>query len=113
MPGHLVPYNGRLAQVLPAQGVQQQTHNPDLSVYKRYNNWNVCFLCGFDVEYGNTSLTCPFKMMNHQQAGVHAGERTAIHCGGVWPVHQEDAQGGPTFETEQLTVWGNEYVFSK
>ncbi len=38
-----------------------------LHVYKWYNSWNVCFLCGFDVKYGHTFLSCPFKKLNHQQ----------------------------------------------
>jgi hypothetical protein len=26
---------------------------------KRFNNWNYCYSCGFDVEDGHTSMTCP------------------------------------------------------
>ncbi len=35
---------------------------------KRYANWNVCWLCGFDVEDGHTSATCPIHRgkTNHQ-----------------------------------------------
>ena len=29
------------------------------NIIKRYANWNVCFSCGFDVEDGHTSKTCP------------------------------------------------------
>jgi hypothetical protein len=25
---------------------------------KIQNNWNVCYLCGFDIEDGHTSMTC-------------------------------------------------------
>jgi hypothetical protein len=26
---------------------------------KLYANWNTCYLCGFDVPNGHTSMTCP------------------------------------------------------
>jgi hypothetical protein len=69
MPGQLIPHGGGLAQITPPPGVQQQTCNPDFSnVYKWYNNWNVYFLCGFDVENGHMSTMCLFRKMNHQQA---------------------------------------------
>jgi hypothetical protein len=36
---------------------------------KKYANWNVCFSCGFDIEEGHTSQTCPghWRKMNHQE----------------------------------------------
>ena len=41
---------------------------------KRYANWNVCFSCGFDVEDGHTSKTCPahWRRTNHQEEYTHA-----------------------------------------
>ncbi len=38
-------------------------------IVKRYANWNVCFSCGFDVEDGHTSTTCPalWWCTNHQE----------------------------------------------
>ncbi len=69
MPGQLIPQGGGLAQITPPLGVQQQNRNPDFSnVYKWYNNWNVCFLCGFNLENDHMSTMCPFCKMNHQQA---------------------------------------------
>jgi hypothetical protein len=32
---------------------------PHSNIVKKYANWNVCFLCGFDIEEGHTSQTCP------------------------------------------------------
>jgi hypothetical protein len=62
----MIPYGGGITQ--PPTRVQQQQHrNPDFSnIYKVHNNWNVCFRCGFDIEDGHTSITCPFKWWNHQ-----------------------------------------------
>jgi hypothetical protein len=36
---------------------------------KRFNNWNYCFSCGFDVEDNHTSQTCPahWRRAGHQQ----------------------------------------------
>jgi hypothetical protein len=38
-------------------------------ILKVYANWNVCFSCGFDVEDGHTSKTCPaqWRRANHQE----------------------------------------------
>ncbi len=40
------------------------------NIIKRYSNMNVCFSCGFDVEDGHTSRTCPqaWQRTNHQEA---------------------------------------------
>jgi hypothetical protein len=66
-------------------GMQMPTlraQNPDFSnIYKRYNDWNVCFSCGFDVEDGHTSLTCPFKKANHQTSFVRENAQQFIAAG--------------------------------
>ena len=31
------------------------------SIYKFFNNWGVCFSCGFDVPGWHTSMTCPHE----------------------------------------------------
>jgi hypothetical protein len=63
-------------------GVQQQTPNPDFSnVHKRDNNWNVCFLCGFDIENGHRSIMCPFHKINHQQAYTRKNAQQFIAAG--------------------------------
>ena len=40
---------------------------------KRFNNWNYCFSCGFDVEDNHTSQTCPahWRKAGHQQDCTH------------------------------------------
>ncbi len=64
--GTQIPLINGGAQMTPSQGGQQRQHMPN--IYKRFNNWNVCFLCGFDIENGHTSTTCPFKKANHQMS---------------------------------------------
>jgi hypothetical protein len=34
---------------------------------KKFANWNMCYLCGFDVENGHTSMTCP----THLRKALH------------------------------------------
>ncbi len=38
-------------------------------IIKKYANWNVCFSCGFYVENGHKSKTCPaaWRRVNHQE----------------------------------------------
>jgi hypothetical protein len=77
----MVPYGGGITQ--PPTGVQQQERrNPDFSnIYKVHNNWNVCFICGFDIENGHTSITCPFKRWNHQDSFTRKNARQFIAAG--------------------------------
>jgi hypothetical protein len=61
----MIPRAGGIAQ--PPPKMQQRRKKLDFSnIYRIHNNWNVCFSCGFDIEDGHTSITCPFKRWNHQ-----------------------------------------------
>jgi hypothetical protein len=44
---------------------QPQTANFS-DIYKRYNNWNICYSCGFNTKDGHTSMTCSFRKACHQ-----------------------------------------------
>jgi hypothetical protein len=65
-------------------GRVQQTRrvNPP-NVYKVHKNWNVCFLCGFNVKDGHTSKTCPvhWHKMNHQNAYTCKNAQQFISAG--------------------------------
>jgi hypothetical protein len=52
------------------------------SPIKRYANWNACFSCGFDVEDGHTSATCPMEWCkpNHQVGYTRANAATYAAC---------------------------------
>jgi hypothetical protein len=39
-------------------GFAQRNKPSHSNVVKKYANWNMCHLCGFDVEDGHTSATC-------------------------------------------------------
>jgi hypothetical protein len=65
---------------------QQQPRTANFSnVYKRYKNWNVCYLCGFDIEDGHTLMTCPFWKGSHQTGLTR--ENAQQYCGGARPLH--------------------------
>jgi hypothetical protein len=53
------------------------------NIIKRYANWNVCFSCGFDVENGHTSKTCPapWRRANHQEGYTRANSGQYILAG--------------------------------
>ena len=52
----------------PQFGGAQGTHSAPNPV-KRFNNWNYCYSCGFDVEDNHTSKTCPihWRKQDHQE----------------------------------------------
>ena len=56
---------------------------PTSSKDKRYSNMNMCFSCGFDVENGHTSLTCPqaWQHANHQEAYNRSNAQQYIDAG--------------------------------
>ena len=64
------PYNP--GGVPPPTQTQEYAQNP----YKRFNNWNMCFTCGFDIPHWHTSATCPFKDEVGHQVGCtnHASD---------------------------------------
>jgi len=53
------------------------------NIIKRYTNWNICFSCGFDVEDGHTSKTCPapWRHANHQEGYTRANSGQYIGAG--------------------------------
>ena len=53
------------------------------NIIKRYANWNVCLSCGFDVEDGHMSKTCPapWRRTNHQEGYTRANSGQYILAG--------------------------------
>jgi hypothetical protein len=60
------------------QGMPMTHTNP----VKKYNNWDMCYTCGFDVESGHTSMTCPQKKEGHQ-TGCNRGITYSIRQWGI------------------------------
>ena len=60
------------------------TRRPEFSnPTKQHANWNVCFTCGFDVEEGHTSTTCPmnWRKPNHQEGFTRENAQQYITAG--------------------------------
>ncbi len=70
------------AAIPQAMQPHQQPRTANFSnIYKRYNNWNVCYSCGFDVEDGHTSMTCPFWKVFHQTGFTRENAQQYIVAG--------------------------------
>jgi hypothetical protein len=58
---HMIPY------ILVGMQPKRQQNAHYSNVVKQWANQNVCFDCGFDVEYWHTSATCPWKKVGHME----------------------------------------------
>ncbi len=70
------PFGGMGPFVTNAQA-PAGTHAP--SLIKRFANWNMCFLCGIDVEEGHTSATCPFEWRKPNHQAGYTRENAAMY----------------------------------
>ena len=70
---------GVIGGVTPARNTAPMYSN----IVKKYNNMNACFSCGFDVEDGHTSRTCPhdWRRANHQEAYGRHNAQEYINAG--------------------------------
>jgi hypothetical protein len=93
--GGMAPF----AQQTPARNAAPMYSN----ILKVYANWNVCFLCGFDVENGHTSKNMSGTIEAGKSSGrIRSNKCKPIHFDGVRCVHQVDAQK----PVAALTLWG-------
>jgi hypothetical protein len=58
-------------------GSQPQFQNNPIN---RYANWNACFSCGFDVEDGHTSATCPTFLRKHNPQVEYTCDNVAAYA---------------------------------
>ena len=78
-----------MAVIPPAPGIPFVGAGPNVArpshsnIIKRYANMNACFSCGFDVEAGHTSKTCPagWRRPNHQEGYTRENARQYIEAG--------------------------------
>ncbi len=76
-----------IGYLLPADVFNEQAtkppNPPHSNIVKKYANWNVCFSCGFDVEEGHTSQTCPghWRKKNHQEGFTRKNSHQWINAG--------------------------------
>lgn len=68
----------------PASNLQQYRHNPAFSnITKNFNNWNMCYTCGWDVEGWHNSQTCNVQHTNpgHQQGCTRENAKAYMDAG--------------------------------
>ena len=71
--GNTTPFTSQPGYIPPPQGgrgpSQEAGWGSQPNPYKRYNNWNMCFSCGYDIPAWHTSRTCPPNMRGpgHQE----------------------------------------------
>ncbi len=53
------------------------------NITKLFANWNVCYLCGFDIKDGHTSVTCPhaWRRTNHQEGFTRGNAQAYLNAG--------------------------------
>ena len=71
---------------------------PQRTYRKHFNNWNMCFSCGFDVPYWHTSKTCPpeCRKAGHQEECDRDNYRSYVQAGHSVRMKKEDARILPT-----------------
>ncbi len=63
---------------------QQQPRIANFStIYKKYDNWNTCYSCRFDIEDGHTLMTCPFWKVSKQTGFTRENPQQYIAAGHV------------------------------
>ena len=65
----MVPYAGGGQGVPQVGGMQtaQRINPPHSNITKRFNNWNACYSCGFDVADWHNSQTCNNRKPSHNE----------------------------------------------
>jgi hypothetical protein len=53
------------------------------NITKLFANWNVCYSCGFDIEDGHTSISCPhaWRQTNHQEGFTRGNAQAYLNAG--------------------------------
>jgi hypothetical protein len=72
---------GSFQDIGGAQYPAQQMTPPHLNVTKKYSNWNICYLCGFDLEDGHTLSTCPWDWQKLSQGFTQPNAQSYIAGG--------------------------------
>ncbi len=79
--------HGNGSHVLTAPGsstvAPSAPHAFQLNLVENFANWNVCYSCGFDIEDGHTSITCPTlcRRPNHPEGFTRANAQEYINQG--------------------------------
>ncbi len=80
------PGNAGIPPFMNGPGQTRNTRNMTpafTNIVKKYNNWNYCFSCGFDVKDGHTLQTCWYanRRPNHQEGANRGNAQQYIDAG--------------------------------
>ena len=85
--------NGAIVPYMPSTGggmgipqvggmpTAQRINPPHSNVTKRFNNWNACYSCGFDVADWHNSSTCNNRKPSHNEAYTRANAQEFLNRG--------------------------------
>ena len=67
-------------------GQHQRARSNKPNPVKYYNNWNMCYNCGYDVPIWHTSQSCPYKQeCPHHNDGINHGNANQYEAMG-WKI---------------------------
>ena len=79
--GAIVPYTGAAQIFLQVGGIMvpPRMNPPHSNVTKRYNNWNTCYSCCFNVADWHNSHTCNNRKPSHMELHTRANALVFIN----------------------------------
>ena len=98
-PVQQIPQGYGVQQVQGWQQGQGGRGNTTQKTYSKfYNNWNMCYSCGFDVPLWHTSKTCPqeCRKPGHQEGCDRGNYKSYLQAGHAVRLRKEDAYILPT-----------------
>jgi len=98
-PVQQIPQGYGVQQVQGWQQGQGGRGNTTQKTYRKfYNNWNMCYSCGFDVPHWHTSKTCPqeCRRAGHQENCDRGNYKSYVQAGHGVRLKKEDAHILPT-----------------
>lgn len=79
--GAIVPYTGAAHAYPQVGGPPPRINPPHSNVTKRFNNWNACYSCGFDVADWHMSHTCNNRKPSHDESYTRANAQMFLNRG--------------------------------
>ena len=79
--GAIVPYTGAAHAYPQVGGPPPRINPPHSNVTKRFNNWNACYSCGFDVADWHMSHTCNNRKPSHDEPYTRANAQMFLNRG--------------------------------
>ena len=69
------------AQCPPVNNAPQFAQPQQLNYTKKFNNWNMCYSCGWDVPVWHTSKTCQWRKQGHREEVDRKNAQVYLNAG--------------------------------